>query len=592
MAWLEPAAMAARTDLAGPVACGPDRAWTDLAGRREAWRAAIAGSGARRVALHFAGTFEFAAALLGTWAAGATAILAGDATEITIANLAPHADAFAGDFPPSARPRIEAPIEALSPQSPQATGPGAAPFPATPVVLFTSGTTGAPTAVAKSAADLGNELRSLEAAFGPKVGKVDNAEGAFGPGFAGLRVLATVGHQHIYGLLFRCLWPLASGRPFADATVRYPEELAEALAAPGPAWLVASPAFLKRLPEGPAWRNAPVAVFSSGGPLPWEAAATSARLFGTAPLEIYGSTETGGIAWRYRNAPDTPWAPFPGVTPALDGEGALSLAASPHLGGPFPFPTGDRAEWARAEERVFRLLGRADRIVKLEEKRLSLTAMESLLCAHPRVAEAKLTVLPGAREILGAVLRLREGDLPLRGMPEREALLAELRAHLSRGFERVLLPRRWRLVLEMPANAAGKPVQAALAALFEPLQGPLIIRESATESAWKLDLDIHPELEAFHGHFPQAPLLPGVVQVDWALREGERRFGPLGVFRGLKSLKFQRPICPGMQVTLTLSHLPSKGGKGDSGDLASKRDLAFAYDSPAGRHSAGQAVFA
>ncbi len=210
--------------------------------------------------------------------------------------------------------------------------------------------------------------------------------------------------------------------------------------------------------------------------------------------------------------------------------------------------------------------------------------MESLLSEHPRVAEAKLVVLPGAREMLGAVLRLRDADLPLRGMPARETLLAELRAHLARGFERVLLPRRWRLVLEMPANAAGKPAQAALAALFEPLHGPLIVRASAAEGAYLLELDIHPELEAFRGHFPQAPLLPGVVQVDWAIREGARRFGPLGEFRGLKSLKFQRPITPGMRVTLSLSHLPPKG--------APKGDLAFAYDSPSGRHSAGQASFA
>jgi acyl-coenzyme A synthetase/AMP-(fatty) acid ligase len=605
MGWLEPAAMAARMDLAGPVACGPDRDWPALIARREAWRSAIAGAGARRVALHFPGTFEFAAALLGTWAAGATAVLPGDATEITIANLAPHADAFAGDFPDPALPRIAAPGPGIhgagEDKGPAGGGRhGPATFPAIPIVLFTSGTTGVPSAVAKSAADVGNELRSLEAAFGT-LAEGDfggNAGAAFGLGSARARVLSTVGHQHIYGLLFRCLWPLAAGRPFADLTLRYPEELAEALAAPGPALLVASPAFLKRLPGGTAWPHPPAAVFSSGGPLPWEAAGIAARLFGSAPFEIYGSTETGGIAWRLRNAEDTPWTPFPGVAIALAGDGALSLEASPHLGGPFPFATADRAEWSQppqppqppqpsdAAERRFRLLGRADRIVKLEEKRLSLAAMEALLCAHPRIAEAKLVVLEGPRETLGAVLRLREADPPLRGMPGREALLADLRAHLSRGFERVLLPRRWRLVLEMPANAAGKPGRASLAALFEPLHGPLILRASAAaaDGSVRLELDIHPELEAFRGHFPEAPLLPGVVQVDWAIREGERRFGALGVFRGLKALKFQRPISPGMRVTLTLSRLPAKGD--------SKGDLAFAYDTPAGRHSAGQAQFA
>jgi 3-hydroxymyristoyl/3-hydroxydecanoyl-(acyl carrier protein) dehydratase len=96
----------------------------------------------------------------------------------------------------------------------------------------------------------------------------------------------------------------------------------------------------------------------------------------------------------------------------------------------------------------------------------------------------------------------------------------------------------------------------------------------------RLELDVHPELEAFRGHFPEAALLPGVIQVDWAIREGTRRFGPLGSFRGIKALKFQRPIAPGARVTLTLSHQPDKGS------------LAFAYDSAEGRHSAGPAVFA
>lgn len=576
MAWLDLTELSARIDLRGAVACGPHRDWADLIARREAWRAAFTAAftasltttGARRVALYFEGTFEFTAALLGAWAAGATAVLPGDATAITTANLISHTDFFAGDFPDSARPRIvpDNSVEAADEVDEIDEIDKRPAFPATLVILFTSGTTGVPQAVAKSAADLGNELRNLEAALGP------------GSEAAQARVLATVGHQHIYGLLFRCLWPLAAGRPFCDATLRFPEEVAESLAAPGPALLVASPAFLKRLPDGPAWPHPPSAVFSSGGPLPGPAAEIAARLFGTAPTEIYGSTETGGIAWRHRNAPDTPWTPFPGVVPSLAADGSLSLAASPHVEGPFPFPTADRAEWA---EGGLRLLGRADRIVKVEEKRLSLTAMEALLCAHARVAEAKVIVLPGARETLGAVLRLRDGESLVRGMPERDALIRDVRERLSRGFERVLLPKRWRLVAEMPANAAGKPALAALAALFEPLYGPLILRETAEgPAAVKLDLDIHPELEHFRGHFPEVPILPGVVQLDWAIREGLRRFGPLGSFRGLKVLKFQRPIVPGMRLTLSLSRQEAKGA------------LAFAYDSAAGRHSSGQAIFA
>ena len=559
MAWLDLRGMASRIDMAGAAGAGPGQGWAELIAARDAWKAAILASGAGRVALHFADTFEFAGALLGAWAAGVTAVLPGDATALTVANLRAHADAFAGEFPASAGPRI---VPAANP------GPAAIrPFPAVPLILFTSGSTGAPVAVAKAADDLDGELRNLDATLGA--------------GIRAERVIATVSHQHIYGLLFRCLWPLACGRPFAGGLIRFPEELAEQLARPGAAVLAASPAFLKRLPASAALENLarhPAAVFSSGGPLPWEAADACTRLFGDCPVEIYGSTETGGIAWRRRREDDQAWTPFPGVAPAIGPEGALSLEASPHVRGPFPMPTADRA---RLEGGALRLLGRGDRIVKLEEKRLSLSAMEALLAEHPRVAEAKLIILSGERETLGAVLRLRDGSLPVRGSQDRERLVRDLKDHLAGGFERVLHPKRWRVVAAMPANAAGKTAQADLAALFEPQYGPVIARESRTASGGlALHLDIHPELEHFRGHFPEAAILPGVVQLDWAIREGARRFGPFGDFLGLRALKFQRPIVPGMDITLELTHLPAKGA------------LAFAYLSAAGRHASGQAIFA
>lgn len=58
---------------------------------------------------------------------------------------------------------------------------------------------------------------------------------------------------------------------------------------------------------------------------------------------------------------------------------------------------------------------------------------------------------------------------------------------------------------------------------------------------------------AFQGHFPDFPVLPGVVQVDWALRLGEATFGPLGAFREVRHLKFQGLLQPGMAVELVLT---------------------------------------
>ncbi len=565
--WMDLAKLAQGNGQRGLVGLAPGQDWAALMRAREAWSAAVMAAGARRVALYCTDTFEFAGALLGIWSAGATAVLPGDATEITTAGLRSQVDAFVGEFPASVAPGLIAAASSHRAAATSGSTQPARPFPELPLVLFTSGSTGVPIAVSKTRSDLENELRGLQAALGADL----RAE----------RVLSTVSHQHIYGLLFRCLWPLACGRPFAADLIRFPEELADRLGNPGTALLVASPAFLKRMHQARSLEqlpHPPETVFSSGGPLAWDAAEACARMFASYPIEIYGSTETGGIAWRRRNREDQAWTPFSGVVPAIAEDGTLSLTASPYVSSPLPMATGDLA---RMEGGSLRLLGRADRIVKLEEKRLSLTAMEALLARHPRMAEARLLVLPGERETLAAVLRLDDGSVPLRGSAEREALVRELREHLAQGFERVLLPRRWRIVAALPVNAAGKTTQALLAELFRPLLGPCITAERRGESgATLLDLDIHPELEHFRGHFPEGALLPGVVQLDWAIREGQRRFGPFGAFRGLRVLKFQRPITPGMRVTLELTHLPAKGA------------IAFAYDSAAGRHAAGQAIFA
>src|SRR5882757_11368917 len=98
MAMLKLADMATRSGLSGPVGLAPGQDWAALAAQRDAWRDALIAAGVKRAALHFEDAFAFTAALLGAWAAGCTAVIAGDATEITAAQLADRADALLGRF--------------------------------------------------------------------------------------------------------------------------------------------------------------------------------------------------------------------------------------------------------------------------------------------------------------------------------------------------------------------------------------------------------------------------------------------------------------------------------------------------------------
>ncbi|MGS0679939.1 ApeI family dehydratase [Shewanella sp. 125m-7] len=87
---------------------------------------------------------------------------------------------------------------------------------------------------------------------------------------------------------------------------------------------------------------------------------------------------------------------------------------------------------------------------------------------------------------------------------------------------------------------------------------PTIISHNSDndDATWRLE--IAADLEYFNGHFPEQPVLPGVTQLDWAIKLGCAHFGyPLNVAT-LEVLKFQQLMLPNTQVDLTISHNPAK----------------------------------
>lgn len=413
--------------------------------RMRAWAALAHRCAGSRIALFHDDSLEFAAALVGAWSRGKTVWLPGDTLPASCTALGCHVDGFFGQFPPS-----------LGPLSPAAddlwSGTVATPGPDhTAVVVFTSGSTGVPTPIPKLLSQMTSEVEALERQFGAALGDA--------------AVLATISHQHIYGLLFRILWPLTTGRPVHAGRFAFPETLAPALAA-RPCVLLSSPAHLKRLPSHLDWSGAARAVravFSSGGMLEPEASLHAARLLGHTPIEVYGSSESGGVAWRRQDLGEA-WTALPQVQWRLSADGTLAVRS------PFAGPHGwlhlaDRAEM-RGEDR-FMLLGRADRIVKIEEKRVSLDALETALKASPMVCDARLVMSSdGARQSLAAFVIPSDLGRTLLEKEGKPALNARLRLALADCAESVVLPRRWRYLDAWPVNAQGKTTAAELLALL------------------------------------------------------------------------------------------------------------------------------
>lgn len=72
-----------------------------------------------------------------------------------------------------------------------------------------------------------------------------------------------------------------------------------------------------------------------------------------------------------------------------------------------------------------------------------------------------------------------------------------------------------------------------------------------------LQVTLDPALEVFQGHFPEVPILPGVAQIDWAMRMAERYFGAPPAARDFQ-IKFTDMIRPEMTLVLTLVFDPGK----------------------------------
>ena len=448
--------------------------------------------------------------------------------------------------------------------------------------VYTSGSTGTHQPCSKTATQLLGEAAALARCFG-----VD----------AGRRVIATVPPHHLYGLLFSVLMPLAAGASFVRETPLHAETVAATARRHHADVLVSVPIHLRSLTVldpgelPPLWQ-----VFSSGAALPAETAAALRGHLGLAVTEIYGASETGGIAWRRHRAPelrategaagdgrvaegsgdvratdgagpDEPgaedmseapaWQPLPGVSVEADASGRL-LLRSPFLppDAAVPFVCADQIE--RGEDGRFRLLGRRDGVLKIGGKRVALAEVEQRLLAQPGLADAAVAAVvaagPRGQEIVAAVV---PRDLNL----DPAEVVAQVRHGLLQWFDPVVVPRRIKVTTRLPREPSGKLTRASLLALFDrgggkdgPPRTEFVIRgHSQTGDLHRFGVQVPLDLAFFRGHFAGFPVLPGVAQVVALVLARVRALHPeLDEPRALSRLKFRRTIAPGDELQLQL----------------------------------------
>jgi acyl-CoA synthetase (AMP-forming)/AMP-acid ligase II len=436
------------------------------------------------------------------------------------------------------------------------------------LVIFTSGSTGEAKPIVKCLNQFQLEIATLEQRWGKRLGNAT--------------ALATVSHQHIYGLLFRVLWPLSAGRCFYSQTYRDPASLISAMQQESAYW-IASPAQLKRLGQYSPWQGIAnlKAIFSSGGALTEQAAQQLLTASNQAVIEIYGSSETGGIAWRQR---DQAWTLFTGME--LTRTDDNWLLHSPYLQS--SANQSLKSKSIQLDDHItaldngrFILHGRLDRIVKVEEKRLSLAELEQRLLATPWIDEAHAVVINKNRDIVAVALVLNQQGVYQLTTEGRVALIRRLRKVLAGWFEPVLLPRKWLFVNTIPLTKQGKIDQPLLKSLldFDSQKFPQALHLQTMADEIQLGLKVLKELAYFPDHFASYPILPGVVQLAWVEHFGKLFFVMDRPFSHLEVIKFTQVIQPGDELTLSLNWKASSG------------KLYFNFSSDRGTHSSGRMVY-
>ena len=435
------------------------------------------------------------------------------------------------------------------------------------VYFYTSGSTGQPKKIPRTLAQLLNEVAGLNESF-------ELPEQAI--------AIATVSHQHIYGLLFKLLWPLASGRGFYQNQVAFPEDVVDVEKKIAhfniENYVISSPALLKRWTTDVVLQDC-ITVYSSGGKLD-----SGIRPFVNVPItEVFGSSETGGIAHRQED--DALWTPFTNVEIRQSEQQELAVKAN-HACTQDWILTGDNVELVELNQlkSSFKLLGRLDRIIKLEEKRLSLDAIEHKILELDDVSQCHVLVVEkDHRQMLACVVVLTNEAREKLVKGEKSTFVANLKAKLKDKLESIAIPRQWRFITQLPQNAQAKLNKQYLKSLFQPMLLPVVLEQKLVDVQAQFELEFTPELECFKGHFPTFPIFPGVGQVGFVQHFAKQTWADLQWCNGFEQLKFQELIYPYSVVQLKLTRKLNKISfeiLGDDKTIASGR-LLFALQEEA-----------
>ena len=387
-------------------------------------------------------------------------------------------------------------------------------------IFKTSGSSGMPKTVKKSYEALITEARDMADFF------------KFPPDTV---ILSTVSSEHMYGMTFTVMLAQVAGCRVDKERIFYTEDIKDY----EKFIFVSTPSFLEKLAKyGFKFKNKPLMIFSAG-------AALDDRVFeylegiSQGVTEIYGSSEAGVIA--YRQSHKSLLKTFDNVSMEIEGD--KITVKSEYFDEP-EIVLDDELEFFNDG---FKVQGRKDRIVKIQEKRISLDAVENILNSDELIEKSYCLKL---NDKLCAAVVLNEKGRQILEKNGKLELVKTIKSNMAGAAARC---KKWRFLFELPVNERGKINGKRVKEIFNTnLTYPDVIDFSINSTDARFDLIFPQKSNFFKGHFPEFPILPGVVQLFFVKEFIKDAFNLDFVPQKVKKVKFSSVIKPDEKVSLCL----------------------------------------
>lgn len=399
------------------------------------------------------------------------------------------------------------------------------------VNFFTSGSTAKPKMIKKTLANLISEAIDVTNEFRELLKTVSKIESSTKP-------------QHMFAMTFRFMLPLCNLGKFlmVSEDVCYPDnvDLSNAL-------FVSTPSFLELYKKFDLRCDAGVVV-TAGAKLPQKVFEYLEQQ--TNVLEVYGSTESGVIGWK-RSSKKNCLTTFSNVSVSVNKESQIVINSQYFIEENLTLCDIIKMQ----DDKHFNLINRADRVFKIQDKRISAPELEACLLENKLVQDVycfqygdKMACTLVLSDIGKNWLLDNIKDIGVVG------LYSEIKNFLKDKVE--IVPQKWKILYEIPKNMFGKIDKAKLAKIFGTnLSMPIVLscQKNINEACYEL---IFPKnSNFFEGHFNNFPILPGVVQLYYANYFAKDAFGCDISTEVVKKIKFSKIIKPDEKVCLHFSNI-------------------------------------